>query len=334
MSIEHLSISTHYPRSAIASAALMGLDCSAILDEAGLCEDILNCRQLRVTPNQFARLMLAVMRDGDDEFLGLGSVPSRYGVFNLMAKQAVHCQNLKSVYQHIRQFYNLLTDAIDLSFRLNEGTAVFSMKLTEPDKDAYHLLSEFLMLIWHRFPSWLTGQRIKLKEIHFSYPQPEHSTEYRLLFPCTVRFNQSETGFFFDAELLNLPVVQTPKSIRAYLRRVPLEWFMRQAYFPAFTRKVLDQIENRTGSFDADMECIASALHVTPRTLRRKLTEEGTSFQELRDNLRRNTAIHYLSRPSLPISEIARKLGYSEPASFTRAFKQWTGVTPRMFRKS
>lgn len=333
MSIEHHSISSHYARSILTSAERVGMDLEILLEDAGLNTAILKSEQIRITPNQFARLMRAFWREGDDEFLGMGSQPSRHGVFTLMSKQAVHCQNLRAVYHHISHFYNLLADALTLTFRVEGETAFFSMQLTEPEKDPSYSLCEFLMLIWHRFPSWLIGQRIPLKEIRFSHPAPEHVAEYRLLFPCPSLFDQPETCLVFDAEYLNSSVVQTPKSLRAYLRRVPLDWFMRQAYYPAYTRRVLDHLEQEGGLRNTSMDTIADDLHVTTRTLRRKLTEEGTTFQELKDGVRRDTAIHFLSRPSLPISEISRKLGFSEPAAFTRAFKQWTGVSPKMYRQ-
>jgi AraC-like DNA-binding protein len=72
---------------------------------------------------------------------------------------------------------------------------------------------------------------------------------------------------------------------------------------------------------------------MTSRTLRRKLTDEGTHFQDIKDGLRRDTAIHLLSQPSLPVSGIARELGFSEPSAFTRAFRHWTGVSPSSYRK-
>ncbi|MNZ95940.1 HTH-type transcriptional regulator VirS [compost metagenome] len=82
------------------------------------------------------------------------------------------------------------------------------------------------------------------------------------------------------------------------------------------------------------MEEIAEEMHMTSRTLRRKLSDEGTSFQELKDGVRCDAAIHYLSQPAIPISQISRQLGFSEPAAFTRAFKQWTGISPGLYRRS
>ena len=99
-----------------------------------------------------------------------------------------------------------------------------------------------------------------------------------------------------------------------------------------FTQRVVTYLENNAQIASTNMDAIAQQLHVTTRTLRRKLNDEGTSFQALKDNVRRDTAIHLLSQPNIPISDISRQLGFSEPAVFTRAFKLWTGVSPKIYR--
>ena len=80
------------------------------------------------------------------------------------------------------------------------------------------------------------------------------------------------------------------------------------------------------------MESVASQLHISPQTLRRHLREEGSSFQLLKDQLRRDLAIYHLGRHDLPLQDIAEQLGFSEPSAFHRAFKKWTGLTPGAYR--
>jgi len=206
------------------------------------------------------------------------------------------------------------------------------MTLADESLDPDYSLREFLMLVWHRFPSWLIGQHIPLKSIKLAYPEPKHINEYRLMYPCPASFNQENTTMVFEAKYLKMPVIQTAKALRGYLKRAPFDWFTRQAYFQVFTQRVVNYLENNTHIASTNMDAIAQQLHVTTRTLRRKLNDEGTSFQTLKDNVRRDTAIHLLSQPNIPISDISRQLGFSEPAAFTRAFKLWTGVSPKIYR--
>jgi AraC-like DNA-binding protein len=79
---------------------------------------------------------------------------------------------------------------------------------------------------------------------------------------------------------------------------------------------------------------LARALHVTPRTLRRRLQEHGTSYQALLEEARRRDACRLLERPEVPVREIGALLGYDDPANFTRAFRGWTGVPPTEWRRA
>lgn len=332
MGIERYSISMHFARVLMNAAHRRGLDEDLLLGEAGISRRLLDNPHLRITPDQFSRLMRAIWRLGDDEFLGMGAQRCRQGIFALMAKQVIHSHSLRSVYYKLGHFYNLVNDSLRLELKVEGDEACFSMTLTDPAQDPDYLLREFLLLLWHRFPSWLIGQRIHLKYVAFDHAEPEHLAEYRLMFPCPAKFEQPSNCLVFDAAMLAAPVVQTPEALANHLRRAPFDWVTRPIYYPVYTRRVLDHLERSGDLGGATIQNTAAALHLTERTLRRKLDAEGSSFQGLKDGLRRDMAIHYLSQPSMPISQISRQLGFSEPSAFTRAFRQWTGELPKTYR--
>ncbi|WP_432696076.1 AraC family transcriptional regulator [Marinobacterium sp. YM272] len=333
MKSERHSVSIHFATTLVAAAKRQGLDHHQLLHDAGLNEQLLTQPNLRITPLQLSRLTQGLWKKADDEFLCMGSRPSRVGVFALVAMHLVHCPNLRSVYKRFSQYYNLIADALELEFKVGDQYSTLSLRLTEPDKDPDYTLREFLLLLLHRFPSWLIGQIIPLERVTFDFPLPAHAAEHRLMFPCRTEYEQPANCLVFDNALLDAPVVQTSRTLSPYLRSLPLDWFKRQAYYPVYTRRVIDYLEDSTEIATASMDEIADGLHMTSRNLRRKLTAEGVSFQELKDKVRRDAAIHYLSQPNLGVAEIARKLGFSEPTAFTRAFKQWTGVSPSLYRR-
>lgn len=332
MQHEGYSVSVHFARSAVSAARRSGLDEDRLLAEAGLSRRLLENPQLRITSAQFSQLMLALWRLGDDEFMGLAPYRTRHGVFALMARQVIGCRQLRSVFFRLARFYNLINDSLRLELKLEGDGAAFVMVLAEPARDGDHLLREIFMLLWHRFASWLVGQRIPLREVHFDYPEPPNRAEYRLMFPCQSRFSMPDCRLLMDAACLEMPVVQTPATLRAHLQRAPLEWFMRPAYQTSCTRAVQERLAGAADLPAQGISEVAAALHLTERTLRRRLALEGTSFQALKDALRHDRAIHYLAQSSLPISQISRLLGFSEPSAFTRAFRQWTGESPRTYR--
>ncbi|GAC34011.1 AraC family transcriptional regulator [Paraglaciecola polaris] len=334
MRYKHHSISVHFAQGIVKRAIEQGLDEEKLLHESGLSHALLNNNEVRITPEQLSRLMQSVWHSADDEYLCFGSEPSRHGVFNLMAKQVSHSASLRQVYRRGTRFYNLIAGATKLKFEEREKYARFYLQLTKPELDPEHVLIDFLLLLWHRFPSWLIGQRIPLRKIGFMHAKPAHHEEYRLMFPCEVVYQQENNYFEFEHAILSAAVVQTQQNLNDYLQRCPLDWFKRQSYFPVYTRKVLNYLETTDDMSAVSMLDLAMQLHTTIRTLRRKLLEEGTSFQELKDSVRRDEAIHYLSQPDMAISQVGRLLGFTEAATFTRAFKSWTGVAPSTYRKS
>ncbi|MBV1790694.1 AraC family transcriptional regulator [Marinobacterium sp. D7] len=333
MSFENQTVSVHYARAVADAARSGGYSVEALMRAAAINENLLESDDMRITPEQLAYLMRAAWQLEDDEFLGMAGVKSRHGVFTLMAKQAVHCKNLRGVYRHLSRFYNLCTTAFELNFSYDDRQARLSMKLSQPEYDKHHMLIDFLLLLWHRFPAWLVGNRIPLEGVYFDFPKPPHAAEYRLLFPCPAHYDQEVSGFTFSSELLTLPVVQTQETLKAHLRRAPLDWFKRQNFYPTYTRKILDALTSDERFENWQFEEIAASMAMTTRTLRRKLTEEKTSFQEIKNIARRDTAIHLLSQKNLPIASIAHQLGYSDAPSFSRAFKEWTGVTPKSYKR-
>ncbi|WP_221801183.1 AraC family transcriptional regulator [Oceanobacter mangrovi] len=337
MTFERSSISMHYARELAQTARQKALDDHQLLRMAGLDPELVeHSDDQRMTPLQFADLLQSYRQLSSDEFLGRTTHPCKNGTFALMARQAVNNRNLRGVYRHISRFYDLFTD--DLEFHLiEEGEqARFELKLARPELDVARFLSEYLLLIWHRFPGWLVGGFTPLIRAEFDYPAPPHEKEYRLMFPCEAIFDQPVCALVFERALLDQPLVQTNETLKQHLHNAPLVWVTRPSFTSHYARRVSNFLETRLqqqGSLsDSSMDAAAEALCVTTRTLRRKLTAERTSFQALKDDLRQKQAVKLLNHRELTISQISLQLGFSDPAAFSRAFKQWMGKSPKDYR--
>ena len=207
------------------------------------------------------------------------------------------------------------------------------MDMHQQELDPDHTFADFFLLLWHRFPGWLIGRFTPLRAVHLTIPKPPHAREYALIFPGPVLYEQKELALVFDAELLQEPIVQTQETLGVHLDNAPHVWVSKPNIFPHYTRRVKNYLDNCSDFGAADMESAAAQLHVTSRTLRRKLTQEKTSFQALKDKARQDLAIKYLNQPELTLAQISQQLGFSDPAAFSRAFKQWMGVAPSHYRR-
>lgn len=179
----------------------------------------------------------------------------------------------------------------------------------------------------------LTGVEWDPLEVHLqsSATDPE---VYARIFRAPVTNNSTDTRLVFSAELLDLPINSPDENLLRYLTPIAEEIVRKlpggQSLKQEVQEKILTSLENGNYSVNA----IADQLHISVRTLQRRLEDEGTAFAELLDSTRHMAAQEYLKDPRIAIAEVAYLLGFSESSTFYRAFKRWTNKTPVQFRKS
>ncbi|MCQ4081250.1 AraC family transcriptional regulator ligand-binding domain-containing protein [Streptomyces sp. RB6PN25] len=332
------SISVHRVRAALRGAQRLGLDTAPLLQRARIPPLLVGNDCGRVTPDQFTRLIRVLFHATDDEFLGLGRVPSRRGTFAMMCCASLSCRDLGAALDRAVRFYGLFPGGPDLAVTTADvgGEARFTVRSRLGD-DPDHFLAECLLVIWHRLSNWLIGHRIPLLRADFAYPPPPHREEYEALFGCPVRFGAPRTGAAFDAHWLTAPVVRDEHELDELLRRAPADLLSRRSYDTTVAEQVRSALARPLRADAATSRLpqaaeVAARLAVSPATLRRRLLKEGTSFQRLKDQARQEAAIAGLVEGREPIAELAARLGFSEDTAFLRAFRRWTGTTPGAFR--
>jgi AraC-like DNA-binding protein len=327
------TVSGYFARAHLHNAVRLGLSEEELLEHASLSPSLLQQEGARLAPGQLARLLLRIMMTLDDELLGLTAEPSRFGVFALLCEHLTRTRTLGEALRETQRFYDLLSRDVSFELSEKEQNVCVTLTLAKPELDEHHVLIELLLLVWHRFPSWLIGQVIPLTCVQLAYAEPAHGEEYRLLFPAPRQFNQASNTLVWPKSVLNLPIQRNMEQLKRYLAQVPQLWFRKPRFAEYQTERVMLLLEHADNPHQTTLEDIAAQLHMTSRTLRRKLTAEGSRFQQMKDNLRRDQAIYWLSQGRLSINEAGQRVGYTETASFIRAFKNWTGLSPGQYQK-
>ena len=149
-----------------------------------------------------------------------------------------------------------------------------------------------------------------------------------------MRFGAERTGAGFDPHWLDAPLIRDEDALDEMLRRAPFELLTRREYGTTVAEQVRRALARalRSSPRLPSLGEIAARLAVSPATLRRRLAQESTSYQQLKDAVRRDAAIAGLAEGSEPIAELAARLGFSEDTAFHRAFRRWTGTTPGAYR--
>ncbi|WP_431045969.1 AraC family transcriptional regulator [Streptomyces sp. P1-3] len=343
------TVSVHHVRAALRGARRLGVDTVPLLQRARIPPLLLADDHGRVTAEQFTRLVRGLYRATDDEFLGLGTGPSRRGTFAMMCYACLGCRDLGAALRRGIRFYGLFPHGPDLALETPVAPRTDACRATRHDAvlvvrsdlthDEDHFLSECLVVIWHRLSNWLIGRRIPLRWAEFAYPAPSCHAEYDLLFGCPVRFGAHRTRVGFDARWLASPVVRDEAALERLLRRAPADLLSRRDYGTTVAEQVRRTLVRALcGGAGAarlpEVAEVAARLAVSPATLGRRLQREGTSYRLLKDAVRRDAAIAGLTQGSEPIAELAARLGFSEDTAFHRAFRRWTGTTPGAYRLS
>lgn len=328
-----LTVSRHFVQAALSGAEHLGMGTEAMLREAGISSDLLRIEKARVNSDQFSLLLQIAWNRMDDEFLGMGPRPARVGTFATMCALVIDCPTLEAVYRRAYQFSRLFDPMVAMALETDGQKARLVAQIEGAIFDPHHFLRESILVIWHRLGSWLIGQPVELEKAEFNYPRPIHGDEYRHIFHCPLAFNSDCTALTFDKRFLSAPVIRDKPEILQFLKTSPADLLSRPDESNTYTGQIRALIGRDLSKPLPDFEWIASALHTSPQTLRRRLKQENTSFQEIKDLLRRDMAIYYLARQELSINDIAENVGFTEPSTFHRAFKKWTGVTPGAYRE-
>lgn len=314
-------------------AARLGKDPAALLTAASIDPALLDDPDHGLPSSDYARLMGTIWRECDDEFMGLGGQRSRSGTFAMMCKAIISCYTLEHALHRAQRFYALFDGAPELRLVRNDQVTRLEVVQPEPAADPDHFFSESLLVIWHRLSSWLVGQGIPLLMVGCNYPPPAHAGLYQSLFATPVRFNEPCCYLLIPTRVLALPVSQTPASLRAFLQHSPADVLARPNPHESTTGKLRQLFRRYDISELPDLASSARLLGVSSATLRRRLHDEQTSFQQLKDECRLKEASLRLAQQDTSIREISEYLGYTETSTFHRAFRKWMGLTPGAYRQ-
>jgi AraC-like DNA-binding protein len=271
--------------------------------------------------------------------------------FAMVTQSLVGCSTLRDVLQRLQNHENLTHRLLGYGVGL-ESSGNLCALLYQSDTNAhkttfapahwdrapyYETVTEVSsLLVWYFFCGWLIGRSLEAQQVMVKgrYVNDTYADAKQRLFHCPVSFDSERTACVFASELLDARLVQNDKSLAAYLDQAVFQ-LIAPEQDPASTSTAIKSIIS--ASFDGRMPMfreLAEALHMSESSLRRRLLEENSSYQQLKDEFRCELALAKLANPETKIQEIATFLGFTEPSSFVRSFKGWMGMTPKAYRDS
>ena len=300
-----------------------------------LSERDLRSRKTRVSINQlFVVCRNAARCTADPHFAYHAGLRCHFSTFGMFGFAMLSSTDFRKTIDFGLRYEHLATPLVDLAFKEERGRGIWTaapLPVHTPIGPRFQFLSELqfgILLTLHRD---VMGHEFAPLEVCFPFPSPPDAEVYPDMFDCPVRFAAPQASLSFDSSWLNreprfgdpLTHTEAVKLCDELIDELRLRFGISGK-----VREILLVNPMLRISFNS----VAKQLHMTERTLRRKLRDEKTSFRTIIDELRMHVAIRYLRDTDLTIKEVADSLGFSEDASFRHAFRRWTHSSPLEFR--
>jgi AraC-like DNA-binding protein len=326
----------------LAGVVARGGDAGQLLARAGIDAGVLGDGAKRVPVDRYAALYNLINAELDDEGFGLFSSPLRVGSFELLCRAVVGAPTLHEALRRSTRFLRVLLPDIVVSVAVVGGEAQLVLCALRPLTVGRVFAFEWLLRLLHGLSCWLVGRAVTLDSVCFPYPAPAHAADYALIYTARSHFLDdegpadvpaSETLVArFAANLLELPVRRDEAALATFLVGAPGRLSTLYRRDREMVLRVRNQLRLSLPQA-ATLAMVACRLHLSPRTLHRRLADEGSSFQAIKDALRRDMAIDRLAKTRDPLAQVAADLGFADASAFYRAFVGWTGEAPTHYRR-
>lgn len=307
-----------------------GSNTQGIIENTGINQTELDDPWPYLSSEQYQALVNHIYQLTDDPAIGLNlSKVFKIHHLGVVGFAAMTSQTF-AVARKIMMQYRVLKDPyLFLNHRFTHNSWTIQLCSSYPaDKKTNVFSLEGHIVRTARFCNEITGRKDAIQQVNLSYPAPAYAELYAPLLQCPVLFDQAEDNIILNHQVLTQELPAANARVFEICKGECDAQLSQLDENSAFSSKVYQELF-RAHSQDKNALLnlieVANRLYISPRTLRRKLSAESTSFKIISNDTRRDLAFHYLSNTALSTKEIAYALGYSSANNFHRAFKQWTG---------
>lgn len=314
------------------SAAEMGVERAALMAAGGLSEADLRDPDSRILIAVFVELWRELLRHRPDQDLGLTfGMAMQARDLGLLGYLMLFSRDLELALRRLVRFARILGESNKASFVL-QGDAGTLRWQPDPRLQAIPQSNDWILSALLHISRELTDTAIRPVKVHLPYETQTPRKSLRDTFGAPVQMGSKAPALVFRASDLRRPVVAADSTLGGYLEQHAASVLETLPLQFSFCRRARSAIWRLLREGEPTLERLAEDLEMSPRTVQRRLAEEGTSFSELLEELRRTLALSLLRERDLGIHEVAFLLGYSEPSAFNRAFRRWRQTSPSAFR--
>ena len=272
-----------------------------------------------------------------DEFLPLhiGEMVNTISV-GILAYVMMHCPTLGKALEKLCQYQDIVCDASKTSIFIENDNVYLTISEPSEDISSVRYAYESTLSMYYSAFLGMLGQAVPLKAVHFEFSaySVDNSEHQRVFKGAEIIFGSSFSGLVFDKKYLELPILNANPDLFSLFENHAQSILNSLKSDNSLKNKIKKEILFGLKGEEPNLPLIAKNLGIGVRSIQMKLKEEGATFQQLLDEIRKDLALKHLKEDILSTTDISYLLGYSEPSVFFRSFKKWTGQTPTFYRKS
>lgn len=324
------TISLQLVREALLQSCAPGAATDEVLHKVGIDPAGLQQGTGRVPASAYARLWRLLARRLDDEFFGMDPRKLKSGSLAFLCRSAMAQPTLAQGLDSVLGFLSLMLEHLPAQLVRQQSLAEIVLLEEVSSRRAFTYFTYWMIV--HGVACWLAGRRIPILAIELRCPQPEFCDDYRVMFSDNLRFDRPRTRMIIAADCLGLPIKRSDEELKRFLGHAPANILVKYRDPQSLASRIKQQLRQLPGEQWPEAESLAQSLCISASTLRRRLAEEGQSYQALKDGVRKELAIIWLAEPQISFAEIAERLGFADTSSFYKAFRKWSGSNPGHYR--
>lgn len=314
---------------------IMGIPPELVLEGTGLSEAWLQDEDALIMPVQYLRIVNNALNETGDSALGLNlGRKENLADEGIWGYAILSSPTLGEANRVAQQFWALNGALVTLSYQIAEDNIIWKIYPAFPiDSSRIWIFAvEELLSTFFFAARYLSNNQFRLTDIQLSYPDPGYGHYYQKMFSCPVHFT-------CDVDLFRASIAFNDQHTYLGQPRMAALCQTKCAELLAILKgadEVIDAIRKIIISSPGQslhLPDIACRMAISSRTLRRRLQERGMTYQQILDEVRTQIAKEYLKTTNLSADQISDRLGFSETAAFRRAFKKWTGLNTKAYRK-
>ncbi|WP_110972636.1 AraC family transcriptional regulator [Pseudomonas huaxiensis] len=318
-------------REALLQSCPPGAATAEVLGRVGIDPAHLALADARVPASAYAQLWRLLARRCNDEFFCMDPRGLRSGSMAFLCRSCMAQPTVGAALASALEFLTLMFE--HLHPVLVRQQSVAEIVIGEPHQDPRRPFTYFTFwMIVHGVACWLAGRRIPILAIELRCAEPDFCDDYRVMFSQNLQFDRPRTRMIFAADCLDLPVRRSAEELQRFLAEAPGNILVKYRDPASLARRIKDDLRRLPAADWPETEALAQRLCISASTLRRRLADEGQTYQALKDSVRKELAIGWLAQADISFVEIAERLGFADTSSFYKAFRKWSGSNPGHYR--